>query len=147
MEEVTGSEATQTTFATWRPSHTRFLDVLSNGIFIKSQPLVPHEADDKAKIRHRPFRLFRNYTKYRKCPRTSNISVFHVGVHNARTRGTELRSSVIRWNCHHLKKCFPVPNPTATKYTKGEHIPLLPKRSSQRICIVCVCACVHAWSF
>jgi len=36
-----------------------------------------------------------------------------------------------------------VPNPTATKYTKGEHIPLLPKCSYQRICIVCVCACMR----
>ena len=60
MEDVTISEARVTTFASWRPSHIGFLHVLSNGIFIESQPLVPHDAHDKAKIRHRSFRLFRN---------------------------------------------------------------------------------------
>jgi hypothetical protein len=147
MEEVTGSEATQTTFATWRPSHARFLYVLGNGIFIKSQPLVPHDADDKAKIRHRPFRLFRNYTKYKKCRRTSNISMFHVGAHNARTRGTELRSSVIR-EIVIIWRMFSSVKPNCKEvHQRRTHTPASQMQFSANLYCLCVCACVHVWLF
>jgi len=150
MEDVTVYEATLTTFATWRPSHTRFLDVLSNGIFIESQPLVPHDAHDKAKIPHRSFRLFRNHTEYMKCPQIPNILMFHQGGgETVRIRGIELMSSVIREIVIIWRNVFQCQNRTATKYTNAEHIPIFPKCSSQRICIVfvLVCARTRARSF